>query len=73
MGLFSPEPPHGFTSEQKLFIIGRPHIPQIDPPQGFEEIVIPPPGMGTALVQTSTLTALVQTGTFTALIQTGTG
>lgn len=70
MGLFSPEPPQGFTSEQKLFIIGRPHIPQIDPPQGFAEVVII--GTGDAIVQTNTLTALVQTGTLDALIQTGT-
>ncbi len=41
MGLFSPDPPQGFSAEQGLFIIGRPHIPKIDPPQGFDAEVFP--------------------------------
>lgn len=72
MGLFSPSPPQGLSSEQGLFIIGRPHIPRIDTPQGIDVSAVPPTG-GSALVQTGGLSALVQTGTLEALIQTGSG
>lgn len=44
MGLFSPDPPQGFSEEQGLFIIGRPHIPRIDSPQGIDKAVVIPTG-----------------------------
>ncbi len=40
------------------------------PPQGMKGIVLIPPSVTSALVQTTTLSALVQTGTLSALVQT---